>query len=235
MALMSGTLEILALAMALFIVTHVALPAAGLRAAAVRALGEWGYMAGYSILSIALLTWVIVAYKAAPLVEVLEPNTAMRHASLTAMLLAAFLLIGGMAGRNPSTVQAAKLGWKPRAVGVLKITRHPMMWAVAFWGLSHAMANGHAAALILFGGMTILALAGAWHLDRRKRSSLGDDWLDFEAETSFFPLVAIAAGKTRLERGEIPWWQSLGAVALYIGMLAAHAYFGRDVFPLGFF
>jgi len=232
---MNGSLELLALAMGLFIVSHLALPAAILRHRLTRMLGEWGYLAGYSLISIALLAWMINVYKASPHIEIFTPNTAMRHASLTLMMLASFFLASGLLSRNPSTVQAAKLDWKPQAKGIFKITRHPVMWGFAFWGISHALANGHAAALIFFGGMAVVALGGAMHLDHRKRMLLGDEWIAFEAETSFVPLVAIATGKTRMERGEIPWWQSLIAVGLYIGMIAGHAALGRDVFPLNFF
>ena len=232
---MNGSLEILALAMGLFIVSHLVLPAAVLRHPLTRVLGEWGYLVGYSLISVALLAWLINIYKATPYIEIFTPNTAMRHASLTLMMLASFFMAGGLFTRNPSTVQGAKLGWKPQAKGIFKITRHPVMWGVALWGVSHVLANGHAAALIFFGGMAIIAIGGAMHLDHRKRMSLGDEWTAFEAETSFVPLVAIATGKIRMERGEIPWWQSLIAVGLYIGMIAGHAALGRDVFPLNFF
>ena len=151
------------------------------------------------------------------------------------MLIASFLIVCGFVGRNPSTVPGAQLGWKPEATGVFKITRHPVMWGVAIWGTSHALANGHGAALVLFGGMALLAILGAWHLDRRKREALGDEWRAFEAETSFVPLMAIAAGRTRMERGDIPGWQTLTAIAVYMLMLFAHARLGRDVFPIGFF
>ncbi len=235
MAVMSGDIGPLALAMALFVGTHIGLPHPNLRKALVGWFGEWGYLAAYSVLSIGLLAWVINAYKAAPHIELFSPNVAMRHASLTLMLIASFLLVCGFAQRNPSTVPAAKLGWRPADRGIFKITRHPVMWGVAFWGCSHALANGHVAALILFGGMALLAILGAAHLDWRKRRALGEDWLAFEAKTSFVPLVAIAAGRVRTERGDIPWWQSLLTVAVYAFMLFAHARLGRDVFPLGIF
>jgi len=225
----------LALAMALFVGTHIGLPEPKLRNAVTARIGENGYLAVYSVLSIVLLAWVIIAYKAAPYVEIWIANTGMRHASLSLMLIAAFFLITGMTTRNPSTVQAAKLGWKPDASGVFKITRHPVMWAGILWSVAHMLANGDLAAIILFGGIGVLSLLGALHLDRRKRAALGDEWAAFQAETSFIPLGAIATGRTRMERGEIPWWQSLGAVVLYIAMLFVHARLGYDVFPLAFF
>ena len=144
-----------------------------------------------------------MAYKAAPKVEIFEPNTAMRHASLTLMLMSSFLTVAGIASRNPSLVPAEKLGWRLEAKGIFKINYHPLMWGIALWGFSHDLANGHAAALALFGGMAALAVAGALHIDFRKRETLGDTWLDFEKQTSFIPLAAIAVGRIRMEKGEI--------------------------------
>ena len=76
---MTGTLLHLFLAMGLFAVSHVVLPIHPLRSALISVLGEQLYFAFYSILSVGLLAWVIMAYKAAPKVEIFEPNTAMRH------------------------------------------------------------------------------------------------------------------------------------------------------------
>ena len=166
--------------MSLFAVSHVVLPILPLRSALINVLGEQLYLAFYSILSIGLLIWVTMAYKAAPTVELFEPNTAMRHASLMLMLMSSFLTVAGIASRNSSLVPAEKLGWRPEAKGGFKITRHPLMWGIALWGFSHAIANGHAAALALFGGMAALAVAGALRIDFRKHETLGDTWLDFE-------------------------------------------------------
>jgi uncharacterized membrane protein len=233
--IMTGTLEYLTLAMSLFIVSHILLPVQGVRSALVRVLGEKVYLVIYSGLSIGLLAWIVEAYNSAPVVEFFEPSTAMRHGSLTLMLISVYLLVGGVLTRNPSLVPAESLGWRPEARGVFKITRHPVMWGIALWGGSHFLANGHFAAIILFGGMTVLALAGAVHIDHRKRQTVGEDWLHFEAETSFVPLVAIAMGKVRIDRREIPWWHTLACILIYIGLLAGHATLGKDVFPMGFF
>jgi uncharacterized membrane protein len=232
---MTGSLADLALAVGLFVVSHLVLPITALRNGIIGIIGRSAYLLLYSAISIALLLWIVEAYGAAPIVDLFAPNTAMRHATLTLMLIAVFLAISGVATPNPSAVPAQDLGWKPEVKGVFKITRHPLMWGIAIWGGCHFLANGHAAALILFGGMTVLALGGAMHIDRRKRESLGEEWRRFEEQTSFVPLAAIAMGKVRMERREIPWWQTLIAVAAYIGLLAGHAALGRDVFPLGFF
>lgn len=225
----------LAVAMGAFVASHVVLSTSPVRTPLVKVVGEWGFKAVYSIISVALLAWVIRAYGVAPEIELFEPGTAMRHASLTMMLLAAFFLVCGYTTPNPGIMGMEAAGLKSGARGVLKITRHPVMWGVALWGISHVLANGHAAALILFGGMTVLALVGAAHIDTKRRDTFKQAWADYEAETSYWPLAAILAGRTKVEKGEVRWWQSLLTVALYMGMLWAHAAAERDVFPLGFF
>ena len=81
--------------MGLFAVSHVVLPIPPLHSGLIRVLGEQLYLAFYSILSIGLLAWVIMAYKAAPKVELFESNTAMRHAPSKLMLMSSFSLSPG--------------------------------------------------------------------------------------------------------------------------------------------
>ncbi|MDD9878524.1 MAG: NnrU family protein [Magnetovibrio sp.] len=232
---MIGSLVHLCAAAFLFVASHLVLAAPKLRQPVAGAIGEWGFKGAYSLVSVALFAWMIMAYRAAPEVELFEPGTAMRHASLTLMMIAAFLVIGGYTTPNPGIMGMEAVGLRAGPRGVLKITRHPVMWGVALWGVSHLLGTGDAGAMVFFGALTVLALAGAWHIDAKRRASHGEAWKAFEAETSFWPLGAILAGRTKIERGETKWWQTLLAVLAYVGMLWAHAEMGLDVFPPGFF
>jgi uncharacterized membrane protein len=60
------------------------------------------------------------------------------------------------------------------ARGVLRITRHPVMWGVGLWAAVHLVANGDLASLLFFGGFLLTALGGAWHLDRRLAATEGE-------------------------------------------------------------
>jgi predicted DCC family thiol-disulfide oxidoreductase YuxK len=71
------------------------------------------------------------------------------------------------------------------ARGVLRITRHPVMWGVGLWAAVHLVANGDLASLLFFGGFLLTALGGAWHLDRRLAATEGERWRCFVAVTSF--------------------------------------------------
>lgn len=232
---MTGTLAHLAAAMALFIATHIGLSSRPVRTALIARLGKWGFVGAYSVVAGLLLWWAITAFLTAPHVEVFVPGTGFKHASLTVMLIAVFLIVAGYTTPNPGIMGMEARGLQSGARGVLKITRHPITWGVALWGLSHALANGHAAALIFFGGLTALALAGAAHIDTKRRAKYGEAWTAYEQATSFWPLGAVLTGRARVERGEVPWWQTLLSVVVYVGILWGHARMGRDVFPMAMF
>lgn len=229
---MTGSLWHLALAVFLFAATHIALPMTGLRRVLVARIGRWGYLGVYSVVAMAFLAWSIQAYAAAPDVELFTPNTAMRHASLTIMVFACYLVVGGYTTASATMMGMQKTGMERGPRGVLRITRHPVMWGVTLWGISHVIANGTAAAAVFFGAMAVVALAGAAHIDRRRQAELGDAWKDYAAQTSFIPLAAILAGRAKVEKGEVRWWQTGSALILYAVLLALHGpVIGIDVMP----
>ncbi|MGZ9033903.1 MAG: NnrU family protein, partial [Rhodospirillales bacterium] len=124
---------------------------------------------------------------------------------------------------NPTVVgadTAARIASGP--VGIFRITRHPVMWAVALWGIAHVLANGDAAGLILFGGFTILAIAGAAHSDFRRQALLAERWTAYRAQTSFIPFKAVLLRQTALRFREIGWARLAGGLALFAVLLLAH-------------
>ncbi|MBT3768181.1 MAG: NnrU family protein [Rhodospirillales bacterium] len=230
---MTGSLWHLALASILFVGSHFVMSSGSIRPRLVSAMGRAPFMIGYSIFSLMSFAWMLWAYQDAPDVVLWIPMTGFKHASLTLMLFACFFIVGGYTTQNPGAINTEDKAVVPSPKGVLKITRHPVMWGIAFWGIAHLLAHGEVAKLILFGTMTVLALAGAYHIDLRRRQNLGDAWRAYEAETSFFPLGAILKGRTRIENREIPLWQTLLTVLLYIGLLYGHnTVLGVNVLPL---
>jgi uncharacterized membrane protein len=231
---MTGSLSALAAAVALFIASHLVLSMPELRQALVGRLGERGFRAVYSLLAIALIVWVAMAYRDAPVDDVWLPPIGLMHLALAIMPFACLLVVAGMSTPNPSALGGDTpevLDREP--VGILKVTRHPVMWGIALWGIAHLLANGDAASLMLFGGMTVLALAGAGAQDTKKRAQLGRRWNDFVARTSYLPFAAMAAGRTRLRLVEIGWWRIAAALALYALLLILHPWlFGVSPLPL---
>jgi uncharacterized membrane protein len=154
------------------------------------------------------------------------------HLSLLIMPLATILLVAGLTTPNLSAIG----GGQPDVngpVGILKITRHPLMWAVVLWGFAHLLANGDAASVILFGGITFLALIGAAAQQAKKRRQFGSNWQSFAQQTSFVPLAALWGKRTRLSFGEIGWWRIALGFALFALLLWLHPWlFGVNPLPI---
>jgi uncharacterized membrane protein len=106
------------------------------------------------------------------------------------------------------------------ARGVIRITRHPLMWAVMLWAASHIVARGDSKAVVFFGGFLLLAALGTVLIDARKKSN--PDWPRFAAATSNIPFVAIAQGRNRIAWREIGWLRPAIGLAVFLGVLAFH-------------
>ena len=114
------------------------------------------------------------------------------------MLLAAILLMGSLV-RNPAMpAPGAEQRVPTEARGVYAITRHPMMWSFALWGLCHIAIYPVAANVVIAGAIIVLALVGAALQDRKKERLQPATWPKWEALTSYWPFAAVAAGRARL-------------------------------------
>jgi uncharacterized membrane protein len=86
--------------------------------------------------------------------------------------------------------------------------------------VAHIPPNGDAASLILFGGLTILALGGTLAIDAKRRARDPEGFARLAAVTSNVPFAAIRDGRSRLAR--VALWRLLLAAAAYFALLAAH-------------
>jgi uncharacterized membrane protein len=206
----------LLLATAAFLGTHL-VSSTPLRPRLVSALGEWPYRGLYSLAAFATLAWMIWAYASAPHEHLWQGP---RMPPYVAMPLAFVLLACGY-WRNPTMVGADKLlkSAEP-ARGIIRITRHPIMWAVMLWAASHLVARGDSRAVVFFGGFLLLAALGTVLMDSRKKSN--PDWARFAAVTSNIPFVAIAQGRNRIVWREIGWLRPLVGIAAFLAVLAIH-------------
>lgn len=232
---MTGSLLALLAAVAAFVGSHFVLSSQPLRGVLVGKLGEWGFRGVYSALALVLLIWVILAYNGAPWIEVWSPPTALRHVSLTIMPVACILVVAAFTRSNPTIVgMDTKRIASEEPSGILRITRHPAMWGIGLWAISHLLANGDAAGILLFGGMAILAFGGAAHLDARKRTNAGDAWTAYEACTSFVPFVAWMNGRTSVRLADVGWRSIALGLGLYGLLLTCHFWlFGVDPLAVG--
>lgn len=197
--------------MAVFLGSHIVVSGTALRAAAVRKFGLTPFLVVFSMVSLASMAWVWVAYRAAPHVTLWSAPPGLRWLTLALVAFGLFLLVAGVAARgkhDPTDVHA--------------ITRHPMMWGVVAWALGHIFARGDIAALILFGGMGVLVLAGAASQERKRAALGGAAWHDFAAATSQIPFVALINRRTRLDPTAVGWRAPAVALVLLVGLLLAH-------------
>ncbi|WP_347265752.1 NnrU family protein [Paracoccus sp. (in: a-proteobacteria)] len=136
------------LALAVFLGSHV-IPAR-FRAPLIARLGQRGYVIGYSLLSLALLYWLVVASARAPFVEIWPQESWMRWLVNLAMPFAVLApLVGGMTG---------------------------LMAGFVLWAGAHLLANGDLAHVILFGLLLAYALLGLVLMARRRGLALRLDW-----------------------------------------------------------
>jgi uncharacterized membrane protein len=133
----------------------------------------------------------------------------------------AFVLIACGYFRNPTMVGAdGLLKSEDPARGIIRVTRHPIMWGVMLWAGAHVLARGEVSATVFFGGLLLVALAGTLSMDRRKRAN--PDFVRFAAVTSHLPFVAIAQGRNRLVWREIGWLRPAIGLAAFAVLLGAH-------------
>ncbi len=182
----------LVLGLVLFLGVHsVAIVAPGLRERFVAQRGELLWKGVYSVVSVLGFVLMGVGYAAArehP-VWLYQPPMGLRHATALLMLPVFVLLL---AAYLPGRIQRA--------------TKHPMLVATKLWALSHLLANGTLADVLLFGGF--LAWAVVDRISVKRRSAAGP----------LRPVPALPASG---------WNDAIavvGGLALYVGFtLWAHA------------
>jgi uncharacterized membrane protein len=231
---MTGTLLDLVLAAAGFVGTHLLLSAAPLRARLVARLGQWGFRGLYTVIAWVFLIWMIWAWRDAPFEPLWGTGIGHRHWTMTLMLPASILLVAGYTTHNPTALGLDRLpaGGDP-APGIIKVTRHPILWAYILWGSAHMIGNGDTAALVFFGSFVVLSILGTIALDRRKRRELGEArWQALAAASSNLPFLAVAQGRARLRLADFGRWRLALGLLIYLGFYFAHPLvFG--VSPLG--
>jgi uncharacterized membrane protein len=185
-------------AAAAFVGTHFLL-SHPLRKSIVDTVGSAVFLGIYSVVAAATLGWLVLAYRAVPAVTTLwAVGDSLWAAATVVMLLASILLMGSLV-RNPALPNpGAPTAVPAEARGVYAVTRHPMMWSFALWGLCHIAVYPMAANLILAGAVVVLALVGAALQDRKKEGLQPDTWSLWESKTSYWPFGAIVSRKARL-------------------------------------
>ena len=209
----------LVVACAVFLMLHV-LPSTPLRPALVHTLGEGPYLGAFSLATLAAIVWMAMAYQGAPATP-LWPG--LRFLPAAVMPFSFILIACGVMTPNPTAVAAGRLLARPDpAHGIIRITRHPVMWGIMLWAGAHILARGELKSTVFFGSFLLLAAAGTRLQDARKAKTHGEDWQRFAALTSNLPFAAIAQGRNRLAIGEIGLARVVLGLLLFGGMFLAH-------------
>jgi uncharacterized membrane protein len=221
---MSHGLVSLAIAAVAFCGSHIVLSSTWLRGALRDQLGERGFLAVYSLTAVVTFAWLVMAYWHAPTVPLWPRQRWIALFPVVVMPFATILLIAGYTTPNPTTVGMERFARADDpAPGILRVTRHPVMWAIGLWAISHLVANGDLRSLLFFGAFAALSLGGTVLIDRKKQLALGSHWARLAEVTSNVPFAALVAGRTRLRGRDISLLRVIAGLLLYAVLYNGHS------------
>jgi uncharacterized membrane protein len=228
----------LIIAAAIFLAIHLLISGTRVRDGITAAIGQGPYLGLFSLASLAILVWLVIAYNHAqrgsdPLLY--DLGESVRHLGIPVVALAFLVGVQGLFLRSPTSVGMGGAAADISGIqGVLRITRHPFLWGVAIWSGFHLLANGDEASVIFFGTFFVLSLLGPVSIDAKRRRKLGSAWEAFANATSNVPFAAAIGGRNRLRFGELFGWRFLVALVLFLIVLFFHhRLFGVSPFPGG--
>jgi len=219
-----------------FVGSHFVLAAPRMRANLVKRLGLQQFTILYSAVALVTIVVFVIAYRESPTMELWPATPTLRLVPAFVMPFAALLVFCGLSQRNPTAVmQGFDTAARNPAPGILKVTRHPVLWGIGLWALAHMAANGDIAALIFFGSFAFLALFGTTQIETKRRAREPEGFARFEEVTSNVPLLALLSTKKRnfwknaygidplkTVWSEIGLWRVAAALALYVTLVVVH-------------
>lgn len=206
-----------------FVGTHIGIGTTPLRAEVIERVGEGWYRLLFSLVSIAAIVWLVMAYRAAPFVPLWQGGAVFNGLTILVMPVACLFLATALVQPNPTAIGQQPDPDAPEpARGMLRITRHPMMWGIGLWAITHLLANPDQASVVFFGAFAVLALGGAAALDHRLTRQNRPGWGVFVQRTSFLPFAAVLEGRQHVVWSEIGWQPLVLALGLYVVLLLLH-------------
>jgi len=178
-------------------------------------LGAGVFTAMYSLVSILVLGWLVLAAQRAPFV-VLWPRQDWQALVPFCVMPMVCVLVALAVGRpNPFSFGGSDAGFDPARPGLIRLHRHPLLLALALWALSHLPPNGDLAMALLFGLFAVFACLGMAMIDRRRRRQRGAPW-DLQREA----VAATAWPRPRSWSGAA--LRTLAGLLVWLGLLALH-------------
>jgi uncharacterized membrane protein len=125
------------------------------------------------------------------------------------------ILALSIARPNPFSFGGARNDlFDPARPGIVRMSRHPLLLALAIWA-AHVVPNGDLAHVILFGTFAAFALLGGRLIDRRKRRELSAEWQRLRMAVAGAPPVSWRASRGTLAR-------LVAGSVLYVTLLSVH-------------
>jgi uncharacterized membrane protein len=143
-------MNLLAAGLIFFLLVHLVPSAPALRARVIDHLGTGTYKGLFVLLSALALALVVAGKRNAGFIELWSPPTWSAHIPRAFMPLSFYLIAAAYLPGN-----------------IKRYTRHPMLWGIVLWALSHLAANGDLASIALFTGFGAYALFAMWSQNRR--------------------------------------------------------------------
>lgn len=213
----------LILASLFFPLSHFLISSTPLRAMLVNLLGERRYSLSYSLLAVAALVWLLFAYRHAPARPLWDAPRWLDLALIPVIVVSGILAVAGLTTPNPVIVRSEALFDKPDIVqGVLRVTRNAFFWGAGLFSIALVIILGDTAALLMFGSIGSVGIAGALILDAKKARKHGKAWNAFAEATSNIPFLAIIQGRQRLVLREIGLWRIALGVCVSLAALILH-------------
>jgi uncharacterized membrane protein len=221
------------LAIVCFLAPHVLPSIPGLKLWLIGKMGRPGYLIGYVILSAITFAWLIVAALRAPYAGLWALNPWLVYLTLVLMALACTLLVAGVLTPNPLSLSVRPARGATTHSAIFGVTRHPLLWALGLWGLSHVLVNGDVASVILFGVLAVFALGYMPLMDKRVQKAVGmDAWRRLSAGSSNLIFAAYLRNNSRALIDPTLVVSVLGGLTLFFVLLYLHGpVIGVD--PLG--
>ena len=125
------------------------------RQSLIQGIGELPYKGIFSVLSLVGLVLIVKGFSKVEYITFWNPSASARFIPPVLMAPALILLVAANFNNN-----------------IKRIVRHPMLWGVLLWSVSHLLVNGDLASLVLFGSFAMFALFDMWSANQRGATTL---------------------------------------------------------------
>jgi uncharacterized membrane protein len=222
------------IALIIFIGSHSITSRPKLRQKLTGVLGEKTYLILYSLLSLLLLSWLIMAAIDAPRTPLWPWVHGFYWVPNILMPFAFIFLVSGFTVPNPLSIAPRDSEFDPdRPSFTVAVTRHPVMFGFFLWAVSHIVPNGEFPLAFMFGLFALLAWGGTYIIDKKRRRIYGDDqWQQLSRNTSSIPFAntALWTGHFKIRRSDISGI-FIGLILYAIFFHAHQSFFGITPLP----